>query len=1144
MSAALPANDAPPIWLDSLLEGKPRGYEPTGLAISPGVIMQRSDSSIHRSGLFAIVWLGAALVGLGAGCLGVEGAGGGEGEQVSPASSASRHTFQAGTMIIPVDRGAQDLDELPAYGLAYELLRNNVPVHWAIKSDKTDRTGRGVDVTVEGSAMLDDLKTRAAITLPAEYRGGPFLIDAADRLAAMPIVDAWRLSHPVTVVHTVTAGSFTADIAKTLTAAPRMAVLNDGNQQIAYAAFKAAGILDSKGADWSDGSPDVLTQEDVANHTMSMYVDGGLWNADGSPKYCHLISMHYNVATDQASKDLAQQVVDEVKDWLQYTPDNSAFMQCAAVDVFENRGHFLTANGLSNGGLQATALSNQHPEAPLTQTDGALVGVTGAVASIKLSSMLDPRSGVQPLVIMPAAVTGQPDTVWLLSGPLDGKPANGTVTYLGGHDYLAGTPVPGGVRVLLNSLLDAGCAAATGDQPKLTLNKRSPVYTTDNQITYTIEYANIGNVVANDVTITDQLPAGTTFVSASNRGKPGAKPDDGTVTWGLGSVQAGELGSVTVTVGVTADGPYTNTAVLHFTGGGTTTRRTVTSSSATTTRATRDSDGDSVPDQFDNCPDRSNAEQLDLDQNGQGDACDRIGVSGGGCSTGGGGLGIGALVVLASLTVLSRRRRGVLAAAVLAAVALPRLASAQLIEPGNFGVERFQLASDRDGLLNVEWAEVRGNMAVSAALWAGLANDPLVLYRSQPGQRIGSLVANRAGGSLSASISPRDWLQIGLDLPLVIYQDRPASSVISSMGLDSLHSFGTSNLRVIPKLVVLHQADHGISVAVIPTVSLPTRSTRDSYFDDHGFGFAPEVVVSRRWTGWRASATAGYAARERTTFMNQVVDDELFAHAGVGYQLADRGGAPVGIDVTLSGATAARAPFQRVNEDHLEALVGATYDFRNGAQLFGGAGAGLRKGYGTPDWRGFVGVRIGFDGPSKPPARRREPDSCPTPPSPPSLPPLALPPPLPPASPAPEVPPASEVPPVPPPAVTVGTCSLDLKESVYFKTDRAEIDARSFDLLDNVTDALVSHGELKIQVEGHTDSQGNDGYNKTLSQHRAESVVAYLVKKGIDRSRLTARGFGEEKPISDNTTEAGRAQNRRVVFAIPGCVQGAGDEMK
>jgi OOP family OmpA-OmpF porin len=84
---------------------------------------------------------------------------------------------------------------------------------------------------------------------------------------------------------------------------------------------------------------------------------------------------------------------------------------------------------------------------------------------------------------------------------------------------------------------------------------------------------------------------------------------------------------------------------------------------------------------------------------------------------------------------------------------------------------------------------------------------------------------------------------------------------------------------------------------------------------------------------------------------------------------------------------------------------------------------------------------------------------------------------------------------------------------------------------------LASHAELKIEVEGHTDSRGDDGYNKQLSQRRAEAVVAYLVKQGIDKARLTGRGFGEDRPIADNATEDGRAQNRRVVFAILGCTQ-------
>jgi hypothetical protein len=68
----------------------------------------------------------------------------------------------------------------------------------------------------------------------------------------------------------------------------------------------------------------------------------------------------------------------------------------------------------------------------------------------------------------------------------------------------------------------------------------------------------------------------------------------------------------------------------------------------------------------------------------------------------------------------------------------------------------------------------------------------------------------------------------------------------------------------------------------------------------------------------------------------------------------------------------------------------------------------------------------------------------------------------------------------------------------------------------------------KLTIEGHADSQGADAYNLSLSQRRTESVKTYLMGKGIMESRLTAVGYGETKPIDDNSTAAGRAKNRRV----------------
>lgn len=86
--------------------------------------------------------------------------------------------------------------------------------------------------------------------------------------------------------------------------------------------------------------------------------------------------------------------------------------------------------------------------------------------------------------------------------------------------------------------------------------------------------------------------------------------------------------------------------------------------------------------------------------------------------------------------------------------------------------------------------------------------------------------------------------------------------------------------------------------------------------------------------------------------------------------------------------------------------------------------------------------------------------------------------------------------------------------------------------LDKLAEVLVNNPDTNINVYGHTDSKGSDEYNQTLSEKRANSVVTYLVSKGIAKSRLFAMGMGEKTPIATNDTDAGRAQNRRVEFAI------------
>ncbi len=126
-------------------------------------------------------------------------------------------------------------------------------------------------------------------------------------------------------------------------------------------------------------------------------------------------------------------------------------------------------------------------------------------------------------------------------------------------------------------------------------------------------------------------------------------------------------------------------------------------------------------------------------------------------------------------------------------------------------------------------------------------------------------------------------------------------------------------------------------------------------------------------------------------------------------------------------------------------------------------------------------------------------------------------------------------PPAPAPAalVVVGEKKLELADKVYFQTGKTTIRTVSYGLLDEVASVINGHPEVKkIAIEGHTDSVGKASFNTKLSQGRAEAVRKYLVEKGVEPSRLSAKGYGESQPIADNKTPRGREQNRRVEFKI------------
>lgn len=105
-----------------------------------------------------------------------------------------------------------------------------------------------------------------------------------------------------------------------------------------------------------------------------------------------------------------------------------------------------------------------------------------------------------------------------------------------------------------------------------------------------------------------------------------------------------------------------------------------------------------------------------------------------------------------------------------------------------------------------------------------------------------------------------------------------------------------------------------------------------------------------------------------------------------------------------------------------------------------------------------------------------------------------------------------------------------ITRGILFDVNKSSIRAESMGTLNEIVELMNDHKDLQFRIEGHTDSDGDEEYNQKLSDERASAVKSMLVKLGIDSSRLDSKGFGESKPVDNNTTPEGKSNNRRVEF--------------
>lgn len=549
---------------------------------------------------------------------------------------------------------------------------------------------------------------------------------------------------------------------------------------------------------------------------------------------------------------------------------------------------------------------------------------------------------------------------------------------------------------------------------------------------------------------------------------------------------------------------------------------------------------------------------------------------------------------------------GVLLAALVASSVAPSAAMAAE-DGGRFTLERFTPAVDSNGILDVEGPQTLPAWNTEVGLWLGYQNDPLALYRKTDEGlvRAGALVGPRVSANVVAAFGVLDWLELGVDVPVVVFQMRGA--LPDELPLSPLQTTGLGDIKLAPKFWLLHQSDSVVDLAVVPAFTLPTSLPHATdYLGEKFFTLAPSVVVGKTLFGTRFAGGVGYRARDFSKVGGVVVGHEVFYDAGLALPLQEVGvDAPVDVEFSVDGAVTVVPEFFANNP--VEAKVGAVVDL-GAFDVFGAAGAGVVGGPGVPDFRVLVGVRYavdlddgdrdgvdddadkcrdvaedqdGFadhdgcpeddadldgvlDAADKCPevAEDRDDfedadgcvdadndgdsvvdaiDKCPRQPGevdyagcrPPDKDGDRV------ADDRDECPDVKAVgrpngcPLVTAVPVEVTAEKIEFGERFLFAFDSAKLLPASTALVESIAAVLNAHPEVKhVRIEGHTDDTGFHNHNMTLSMNRALAVREALIAKGVDPERLAAEGFGAARPLVDDTTEAARAQNRRVELVV------------
>lgn len=506
-----------------------------------------------------------------------------------------------------------------------------------------------------------------------------------------------------------------------------------------------------------------------------------------------------------------------------------------------------------------------------------------------------------------------------------------------------------------------------------------------------------------------------------------------------------------------------------------------------------------------------------------------------------------------------RRFANGIAALCTTVLALGGTANAQPVGVPGFDVEHLRLSPGAQSSLVLGSGDLLPVGGLRLML-AGHYERDLLLVRGN-GAGLGRVIGNRWAGVMAAAWTPVARLQLGIQVPVILYQ---GGDDLRMAGVTSPDRYGLGAPWIEGRFGWLAQASGDpVDLSLQLGLGLPLGS-RAALAGDTGVAVLPQIGLGARLGRLlRFGVDLGASFRPRASLSGGTGQDEIgnLALVGVGVQTTGRG---------LRGEIAARTLLALSDEPSSgELLLGARQPVGTSMEIFVLAAKGVGRTPGTPAYRAIVGLAAGLGrrhpslrvaapqptAPTRPPINAEavavdEVDRDPDP-----LRDMAEP------CPAERVAAALAGCPLPdrdgdgtedaldacidePGLASNGGCpartkqlvritrrSLVITQKIFFMTGKATINKRSFPLLDQVAKVIREHQDIvHITIEGHTDSRGKPASNRKLSRARAEAVRAFVVTRGLDPARLDAVGYGPDRPTDTNKTPRGRENNRRVEF--------------